>query len=90
MPAKCSFYKWLPDYQKVLNGMVQVGNLQSSSGAFACFDEPFERKVQGKYGDKYVDDGKVDKVIRLVECLVVIGVVLCVLVFLCVLAVIVK
>ena len=86
MPAKCSFYKWLPDYQKVLNGMVQVGNLHSSSGAFACFDEPSERKVQGKY----VDDGKVDKVIRLVECLVVIGVVLCVLVFLCVVAVIVK
>ncbi|KAJ1265414.1 hypothetical protein BS78_08G074900 [Paspalum vaginatum] len=92
VPGRYNFYKWIEHYEKMINGKVEVEKSGSSSGAIGFIDEPYEME---KLQAKIVDDGKLeraqnDKLIRLVECLVVIGIILVVLVFLGVVGIIVK
>uniref|UniRef100_A0A0E0KC13 Zinc finger GRF-type domain-containing protein n=1 Tax=Oryza punctata TaxID=4537 RepID=A0A0E0KC13_ORYPU len=95
-PNRCSFFKWIEDYKKMVIGMDVL-----SKGREACMSEyAGDLKMKEKLGDKVVGDrrmdpmfdveAKLEKLMNLVQLLVMTNVVIVVVVFLGVLVMLVK
>ncbi|CAL4992669.1 unnamed protein product [Urochloa decumbens] len=80
VPGRCSFYKWLADYR--------IGDHHCGGVCCSSLQVAGDMKIRSSTG--WVDERKIDKLINLVQILVVISVVVVIVVFFGVIALLVK
>ncbi|CAN6372367.1 unnamed protein product [Urochloa humidicola] len=86
VPGRCSFYKSLADYRKVVAGKeLQLIGDHCCGGV--CNSLPGDTKIRST---SWIDERKIDKLINLVQILVVISVIVVIVVFFGVIALLVK